>query len=106
MIMQIEDNDNFQFQVIGIVIQLQILDISKTLKVQKFYTYITIKIEETLPAEIAVNLPVNELRFSGKTDEIRDRQISVGDQVTVTVVGNSYTGSTWFQLYDLKKVNS
>lgn len=104
-VMQTEDNANIRFEVTGTVTQFNIADRSKTIRVKNLYTYLTLKVEKTQPANVASNLPVDELTFSSKTNETRDQEISVGDQVTVTVVGNNYTDPTWFRLYDLKKID-
>ncbi|MFM7365669.1 MAG: hypothetical protein ACKO11_14475 [Cuspidothrix sp.] len=103
--MPTEDIPNVRFKVTGTVTQFNIADRSKTVKVKSLYTYLTVKVEETEPANVASDLPVHELQFSWRTNETRDREISIGDQVIVTVVGNNYTDPTWFRLSDLKKIN-
>ena len=105
IVMPTEDIPNVRFEVTGTVTQFNIADRSKTVKVKNNYTYITVKVEKTEPANVALNLPVKELKFSSQTNETRDREISIGDQVMVTVVGNNYTDPTWFRLSDLKKIN-
>ena len=105
IVMPTEDIPNVRFEVTGTVTQFNIAYRSKTVKVKNFYTYLTVKVEETEPANVASNLPVHELKFSWRTNETRDREISIGDQVIVTVVGNNYTDPTWFRLSDLKKIN-
>ncbi|MBD2503497.1 hypothetical protein [Anabaena azotica] len=104
IVMQTEDSSNVKFEAIGTVKEFNIVDRSKTARVQNFYTYLTLKVEETQPTNVASNLPTDELKFSWRTDEARDRKISVGDKAIVTVVGNNYTDPTWFRLYDLKKI--
>ncbi|AMS32375.1 hypothetical protein AEM42_08160 [Betaproteobacteria bacterium UKL13-2] len=93
------------FEATGTVTVYHIANRSKTSKAIINYTYITIKVEKTEPADVAANLPTKELRFSDLTNEARDREISVGDRVKVTVVGNNYTDPSWFRLRDLKKIN-
>lgn len=105
IVMPTEDIPNVRFKVTGTVTQFNIADRSKTVKVKSLYTYLTVKVEETEPANVASDLPVHELQFSWRTNETRDREISIGDQVIVTVVGNNYTDPTWFRLSDLKKIN-
>lgn len=105
IVMPTEDIPNVRFEVTGTVTQFNIADRSKTVKVKNFYTYLTVKVEETEPANVASSLPFHELKFSWRTNETRDREISIGDQVMVTVVGNNYTDPTWFRLSDLKKIN-
>jgi hypothetical protein len=105
IVMPAEDSAHVRFEVTGTVAEFNIADISKTTRVKNLHTYLTVKVEETQPANIASSLPIDELKFSWRTNEARDREILVGDKVTVTVVGNNYTDPTWFRLYDLKKIN-
>jgi len=103
-VMQSEDNTNVKFDVTGTITKINIEDVSKKAGIQNLYTRLTVKVETTSPPDVASKLTVDELSLSRKTIADIDKEISVGDKVTITVIGNNFSEPSWFRIYDMKKV--
>ena len=78
------------YTIIGTITNVEIQDISKTIRVKKESTYITLSIEETSPPEIIDQLSREAQEFTRRTVKGVDEHFAVGQRVRIVVASVHY----------------
>lgn len=91
------------FEAIATVMEMAIADVSKRAGVKNLKTYVTVRLEQVLPADIAEQVKVETLKFIHPTQK-GDEQIQSGDRVQVTIIANDLSQPDWFRMTKMVKI--
>ncbi|MDJ1173081.1 hypothetical protein [Roseofilum capinflatum] len=91
------------FEAIATVVEMAIADVSKRAGVKNLKTYVTVRLEQVLPADLAEQVKVETLNFIYPTQK-GDEQIQSGDRVQLTIIANDLSQPDWFRMTKMLKL--
>jgi len=91
------------FEAIATVVEMAIADVSKRAGVKNLKTYVTVRLEQVLPADLAEQVKMETLNFIHPTQK-GDEQIQSGDRVQLTIIANDLSQPDWFRMTKMVKL--